>query len=824
MKNEYQCPKCACKLNSFGLFEKLNYLEVGANPSNTLEEFKCRECGYNIYPHYKAIKDKKYLNNKKKFLISFGVFMLCILLLLSVASSPSPDTAATSPLAILLLLGFIALAITAIYFVICCVHVMSSPIIKTLDKEYLSCPNKETPEDLNKQKIEQEESTDNVDTSSCQCPNCNNQLSEYEIFSSKDYAQILQNFTCPECGFNIYPHYRKMAAKGMENNKKIFVVSVWTFVVLLVLVLTPNLPLPDMFIYLFFGSIIFLFITGFSKKHDKFFKNRLDRLDKLYTDTDLRNNYKSSVQTANGATDFIDNLIKNQGIHFNRFLSYPVIENNISIDESLKNTLPEYVKQRIIETGKGDLECLVDESVSTVKKLIFDDYHIDMAVIDEEIAQLYECIPAKINVLRDALEPAQNEILTKTELREEVQYNLIAVNNFYSIQISEAKKILDFGVKEYCQYNFEDDIKILDNLKFYPDFKVDFDTSDYQEKYNSNQKEAVEFFVSRVLNNSAYPIYIKKEFELEYNPDNGILALNYKLPNIEEIPNISEVSYISAKNDFKVTKLKEKGLNELYDGILYQIALRANYEIFKSDKASHIQSIVFNGYLEYVDKADGKYKIACILSMKADKHEFLDVNLSNVEPKQCFKKFKGIGSNNLYNIIPVRPIINLNKADRRFIEGYEVMKDIEKGDNLCCMDWRAYENLVRELFEKEFSDKNGEVKITQSSRDGGVDAVVFLDDYLTGGKIIIQAKRYTNVVGVSAVRDLYGTMEHENAMRGIIITTSYYGSDSYEFAKEKRITLLNGDDLLNLLAKHGHTHARIDIEEAKALQKQQEAK
>lgn len=82
--------------------------------------------------------------------------------------------------------------------------------------------------------------------------------------------------------------------------------------------------------------------------------------------------------------------------------------------------------------------------------------------------------------------------------------------------------------------------------------------------------------------------------------------------------------------------------------------------------------------------------------------------------------------------------------------------------------------------------RNGsDVRVTQASRDGGVDAIIFDPDPLRGGKIAVQAKRYTNTVGVSAVRDLYGTVINEGANSGILITTSDYGHDSYEFAKDK---------------------------------------
>jgi restriction system protein len=97
-----------------------------------------------------------------------------------------------------------------------------------------------------------------------------------------------------------------------------------------------------------------------------------------------------------------------------------------------------------------------------------------------------------------------------------------------------------------------------------------------------------------------------------------------------------------------------------------------------------------------------------------------------------------------------------------------------------------------------------------------VDAVAFDPDPIRGGKIVIQAKRYTNTVGVSAVRDLYGTIMNEGATKGILVTTADYGADSYNFAKGKPITLLNGGNLLHLLEKHGH-RAKIDIKEAKVL-------
>jgi restriction system protein len=57
---------------------------------------------------------------------------------------------------------------------------------------------------------------------------------------------------------------------------------------------------------------------------------------------------------------------------------------------------------------------------------------------------------------------------------------------------------------------------------------------------------------------------------------------------------------------------------------------------------------------------------------------------------------------------------------------------------------------------------------------------------------------------VSAVRDLWGTVLNEGAARGILVTTSHYGRDAKDFISNKPLTLIDGQNLLALLAKHGY--------------------
>jgi len=337
-----------------------------------------------------------------------------------------------------------------------------------------------------------------------------------------------------------------------------------------------------------------------------------------------------------------------------------------------------------------------------------------------------------------------------------------------------------------------------------------------EKRLNKELTAAFIDYCEMVLSKSQYPDTFPQQFDIDYNPENKILIVDYFLPSIENLPTLTEVKFVVSQDEFKEKHLSETARNKMYDDLLYQITLRTIYELYKSDSIKLIEAIVFNGCVKFIDKGTGKEVTSCILSIQTKRDEFVSINLENVDPKICFKNLKGIGSSKLHGLAPVAPILKIDREDKRFITPYGVVGSVDETTNIAAMDWKDFENLIREIFEKEFSSVGGEVKITQASRDRGVDAIAFDPDPIRGGKIVIQAKRYTNIVGVPAVRDLYGTVINEGATKGILITTTDYGPDAYHFAKDKPITLLNGSNLLHLLEKHGHK-AKIDINEAKKI-------
>ena len=329
-------------------------------------------------------------------------------------------------------------------------------------------------------------------------------------------------------------------------------------------------------------------------------------------------------------------------------------------------------------------------------------------------------------------------------------------------------------------------------------------------KYLQGDVKQIEDYFEYVIENIYMPSEVVKDYEIQYLKENKTLIISYFLPNADTVPRIIQHKYVSTRNEIDEIVLTDKKFEKFYNDIIYMCCLKTINDV-NSDDNNNIDNIVYNGWIKYIDKSTGKNAESCIITIETSKEKFLDINIENVDYKECIKGLKGIFAPSILSLTPVVPYMKINREDSRFIENRDAANIELDGFNLATMPWEDFEYFVRELFDKMFNIDGGEVKVTQASHDGGVDAIAFDDDPIRGGKFVIQAKRYNNVVPVSAVRDLYGTMIHEGATKGILVTTSSYGKDAYDFAQDKPITLIDGQALLGLLNKYGYSNLTIKI-------------
>ena len=118
--------------------------------------------------------------------------------------------------------------------------------------------------------------------------------------------------------------------------------------------------------------------------------------------------------------------------------------------------------------------------------------------------------------------------------------------------------------------------------------------------------------------------------------------------------------------------------------------------------------------------------------------------------------------------IPDDPNVYL---DQRYID-YLAKNSEEMGS----IHWRNFERLTTEFFRRQ----GYEVDLGAGSKDGGVDVRVWTDREAKAGPplMLIQCKRYKNVVGIETVKAFWADVHFEEAEKGLIATTSSVSRDS----------------------------------------------
>ena len=334
--------------------------------------------------------------------------------------------------------------------------------------------------------------------------------------------------------------------------------------------------------------------------------------------------------------------------------------------------------------------------------------------------------------------------------------------------------------------------------------------------YDNGIKEDAINRVHCVLSSLLLPPSVPRSWEIDFDEEERILVIDFGLPDVVHNPPFKVVQLKKGPVKKPLSQTEKK---EIVPRVHPAILLRVAHEVFLNDQANVVRLLVLNGWVRFNDPSTGINTKAYTASLMVERDQIVNLHLSKIDPLIAFESLHGKSAGRLIEIIPIEPTLSLNKKDSRFVDAKAVLGNLSKSTNLAAMDWQDFEHLIRELFEKEFAGRGAEVKITQASRDRGVDAIAFDPDPIHGGKYVIQAKRYTHTVDVSAVRDLCAVVTKEGASRGILVTTSSYGSDAYTFANNSPVTLLNGAQLLGLLEKHGYSF-RIDLREARALASQ----
>jgi restriction system protein len=293
------------------------------------------------------------------------------------------------------------------------------------------------------------------------------------------------------------------------------------------------------------------------------------------------------------------------------------------------------------------------------------------------------------------------------------------------------------------------------------------------------------------------PSDFPRKEEVAYNAQGEQAIVRFELPGPAVVPTIRAVQFIQTKDEQRELPRPPKEIGELYRRVVSQVALLCLRDVFDSDPT--VQAVAFNGHVWATNPATGRREYPCLISLNVDRGAFEQLVLREVQPDVCLRHLRALVSPHPYELEPIRPIVDFDLSKYRFVAGLDAVSTLDSRPDLMEMSPDEFEHLVRQVFEAT----GLEGWTTEHSRDDGVDAVMV--SKTPGGKMlsIVQAKRYSKVVGVAHVRELAGAIEEKKAGHGILVTTSWFTPGCWQKAHEHgRMELFDGERLIYMIKEY----------------------
>lgn len=306
----------------------------------------------------------------------------------------------------------------------------------------------------------------------------------------------------------------------------------------------------------------------------------------------------------------------------------------------------------------------------------------------------------------------------------------------------------------------------------------------------------VEFFSAALYASAAWSEEFPRQVAAAYDAHAGQLVLDWELPGFAVVPEVKAVRYVPSTDQDKESPRPMTQRRALYQAVLAQCVLLVLHEVFAADESEALESVVVNGFVDGHDPTTGRPGHIVLATVTAERAGFRALHLAQVDAVSCLMGALGGQLSGRPDQLVAVPQPSRRPGD---VGNRVVAHGGDEDPDLYTMDPLAFEQLVAELFRA----MGWQAVTTQRSGDGGVDVDALDPTPITGGRIVVQVKRYRNTVNPTAVRDLYGTVQDTGANKGVLVTTSKFGASSHAFVNGKPLELISGPQLVEHLHRHG---------------------
>ncbi len=209
----------------------------------------------------------------------------------------------------------------------------------------------------------------------------------------------------------------------------------------------------------------------------------------------------------------------------------------------------------------------------------------------------------------------------------------------------------------------------------------------------------VQYF-ALVLERSNYPEGFPQAFKLAYVPESRQLVIQYRLPGFDAVPDAAEYKYIRIGDKITRKACPVRERQDRYKRAVAAVTVRTLHEVSSpiDPRSPRLSSLTVMS--DTVNEATGKQEYPCLVTLMTTRASFMDRDFARIDHLACLLDLSASVSKNPAELAPVRPVLEFDMVDPRFVEEADVLSGLDQRPNLMELKPGEFESLITNLFAK----------------------------------------------------------------------------------------------------------------------------
>jgi restriction system protein len=205
---------------------------------------------------------------------------------------------------------------------------------------------------------------------------------------------------------------------------------------------------------------------------------------------------------------------------------------------------------------------------------------------------------------------------------------------------------------------------------------------DFRVRVENGDPEAIRNYFALVMESSSYPDIITAQIRLAYVPESKQLVVEYELPGSSVVPLAAGFKYVKSTDSVTSSARPASQRKALYASVIAHITLRTLSELYAADRLGYLDTVVFNGHVNTINPGTGHPEHPCLVTVRTTADIIRSLDLTKVEPIACLKALNASISKSPSELSPVRPVLEFDMVDPRFVEQTDVLATLDQRPNL----------------------------------------------------------------------------------------------------------------------------------------------